>query len=47
MSMVESIIFTLGLLADYYNCQEISVNPAQNAPQSGFGVDGYFLTAIL
>ena len=35
------------LLVDYYNCQEITVNPAQSAPQSGVGVDGYFLTVIL
>ena len=45
--MVVAITFILGLLVDYYNCQEITVNPAQSAPQSGVGVDGYSLTVIL
>ena len=45
--MVVSIIFILDLLVDYYSCQEITVNPAQSAPQSGVGVDGYSLTVIL
>lgn len=45
--MVVSIIFILDLLVDYYNCQEITVNLAQSAPQSGVGVDGYSLTVIL
>ena len=45
--MVVSIIFILDLLVDYYNCQEITVTPAQSAPQSGVGVDGYSLTVIL
>ena len=39
MSMVKSIIFILGLLVDYYNCQEITVNPTPSAPRSGVGVD--------
>ena len=38
-TMAIAIMFILGLLVDYYNCQEITVNPAQSAPQSGFGVD--------
>ncbi len=34
----------LVLLVDYSICQKITVNPAQSAPRSGFGVDRYFLT---
>jgi len=37
----------LGLLVDYVICQEISVNPAQSAPRSGYGVDRHFLSDSL
>jgi hypothetical protein len=38
-AMAMAIMFILGLLVDYFICQEIIVNPAQSAPLSGFGVD--------